>query len=120
MNESKPPSIKCRNRINVIETRVQWYTRDKVWGVPVYCPNGDRHKGGMNVVRARERNVGPCGTDAKGEGQGEELARPRIPMQYRGADRLIVAMKPGNAGGAKEPGNSAEDMEQPVMGGIHA
>lgn len=119
MNESKPLYIKCRNRRNVIETRGSLYAWDEVWGVPAYCPDGDRHKGGMNVVRARGRNVGPCGADAKGEGQGEELARPRVPMRHRGADRLIVAMNPGNAGGAKGAGNLAAGMDQPAMGGVH-
>lgn len=117
MNESESLIIKCRNRKDVIETRVKCYTRDKVWGLPVYCPGGDRHIGGMNVVRARERNVGPCAADDKGNSQGEELARPKVPMRHAGADRLIVAMKPSNVGGAKGAGNSAEDMEQPATGG---
>ena len=92
----------------------------KSGGIPVYCPGGDRHKGGMNVVRARVRNVGPCDADVKGEGQGEELTRPSVPKRHRGADRLIVALKPGNAGGAKGADDSAADTDQPAMGGIHA
>lgn len=73
----------------------------------------------MIVVRARVRNVGSRGADVKGGGRGEELARPRVPRQHRGADRLIVVMKPGNAGGAKGASSSANDMDQPVMGGVH-
>jgi hypothetical protein len=118
MNESKPLIIKCRNRRNVIETRGLLYAWDAVWGIPVYCPDGDRHKGGMTVVRARGWNVGPCDADVKGEGQGEELTRPRVPMRHRGADRLIVAMNPGNAGGAKGTNDSASVMDQPAMGGV--
>ena len=119
MNESESLIIKCRNRKDVIETRVKCCTREEVWGVPVYCPGGDRHKGGMNVVRARERNVGPCGADDKGNSQGEELTRPKVLMQHAGADRLIVAMKPGNVGGAKGAGNSAKEVVQPATGGRH-
>ena len=119
MNEGEPLILKCRKRIDVIETRGKSLTWDKAWRQPVYCPGGDRHKGGMIVVRAQARNVGPCGADVKGEGQGDELTRPRVPMQHRGADRLIVAMNPGNAGGAKGASDSAKDMDQPAMGGIH-
>lgn len=38
-------------------------------------------------------------------------------MRGEGADGLVVAMKPGNAGRAKGPGDLAEDAGQPEMGG---
>lgn len=38
-------------------------------------------------------------------------------MRGEGADGLVVAMMPGNAGGAKEPADLVEGMGQPVMGG---
>ncbi len=38
-------------------------------------------------------------------------------MRGKGADGLVVVMKPGNAGGAKRPDESAADMGQPNMGG---
>ena len=41
-------------------------------------------------------------------------------MRGEGADGLVVAEKPGNAGGAKEPDNLAEGVGQPAMGGAHA
>jgi hypothetical protein len=41
-------------------------------------------------------------------------------MRGEGADGLVVAMKPGNAGGARGPNESAEDIGQPVMGGACA
>jgi len=40
-----------------------------------------------------------------------------VPMRGEGADGLVVAMKPGNAGGAREPDDLAEGMGQPEMGG---
>ena len=43
-----------------------------------------------------------------------------VPMQGPGADGLVVARKPGNAGGAKEPDDLAEDASQPAMGGACA
>ena len=119
MNERKPPILTCRKRIDVIETREQSLPWNAVWGKPVYCPDGDRHKGGMTVVRAHTRNVGTCGADAKGERQGEELARLSVPMRHRGADRLVVVMKRGNAGGVKGANELAKDVDQPAMGRVH-
>jgi len=40
----------------------------------------------------------------KGEPQAAETARGRVPTRDAGTDRLVVAMKPGNAGGAKGAG----------------
>lgn len=40
-----------------------------------------------------------------------------VPRRGEGADRLVVAMNPGNAGGAREPDDLAEDVGQPAMGG---
>ena len=41
-------------------------------------------------------------------------------MRGAGTDGFAVAMKPGNAGGAKEPDNLAKGVGQPSMGGAHA
>jgi len=38
-------------------------------------------------------------------------------MRGEGADGFVVAMKPGNAGRAKEPDDLAEVAGQPAMGG---
>jgi hypothetical protein len=43
-----------------------------------------------------------------------------VPMRGTGTDGLVVAEKPGNAGGAKEPDDLAEDASQPVRGGARA
>jgi len=40
-----------------------------------------------------------------------------VPMRGEGADGFVVAKKPSNAGGAKEPDDLAEGMGQPAMGG---
>jgi hypothetical protein len=42
-----------------------------------------------------------------------------VPMRGLGADGLVVAKKPGNAGGAREPDDLAEGMGQPAMGGAY-
>jgi hypothetical protein len=41
-------------------------------------------------------------------------------MRGGGADGLVGAKKPGNAGGAKGPDGLAEDRGQPAMGGADA
>ena len=38
-------------------------------------------------------------------------------MRGMGTDELVVAMNPGNAGGAKGLDDLAEDASQPEMGG---
>jgi len=38
-------------------------------------------------------------------------------MRGKGTDGLVIAPKPGNAGGAKGPDDLAEDTSQPAMGG---
>jgi hypothetical protein len=43
----------------------------------------------------------------------------RVPKRGTGADGLVVAKKPGNAGGAKGPDDPAEGVGQPAMGGTH-
>ncbi len=43
--------------------------------------------------------------------------RSRVLMRSEGTDGFVVAVKPGNAGGAKEPGDLAEGAGQPAMGG---
>jgi hypothetical protein len=44
----------------------------------------------------------------------------RVPKRGTGADGLVVAKKPGNAGGAKEPDDPADGVGQPARGGACA
>jgi hypothetical protein len=59
--------------------------------------------------RRRELSAGVCAErgnlplDAKGDVQVVDPTRTRVPMRRGGTDGFVVAMKPGNAGGAKEP-----------------
>jgi hypothetical protein len=73
------------------------------------------------VIRALVRNVGtrrpgdPADSDRPGEGEAQaaETARTGVPMPDTGADRLVVAVRPGNAGGAKETGHPGLFVGQP-------
>jgi hypothetical protein len=43
-----------------------------------------------------------------------------VPKRGAGTDGLVVAKKPGNAGGAKEPDSPALGSGQPARGGADA
>src|ERR1700726_1181358 len=63
------------------------------------------------ACRWREPQLGSCTErenltgDAKGKVQAAPTARPKVPMRRGGADCFVVAMKRGNARGAKEAGH---------------
>src|SRR5436190_14101751 len=104
----------CRNRIGDIKTGPGMSARDE--------PGGGLLTGqvvsGMEVARAwsglrcgtwepvvpRPRAASgaamACGRAWKGDPQAAETARGGVPMRGTGADRLVVALRPGNAGGA--------------------
>lgn len=52
----------------------------------------------------------------EGDPQVEETARGRVPTRDAGTDRLVVAMKPGNAGRAKGAGCPGLLAGQPMVG----
>jgi hypothetical protein len=120
-NESEP-LVKRRKRSGVIKTGVQllpWdesggnlFTGQAVTGVKVArARNRHRHETWEPVASAVP--VG-CWTDRpKGVPQAAETARGRVPVWGTGADRLVVAVRPGNAGGAKGTGCSGLFGDQP-------
>ena len=111
-NVSEPP-LKRRKRSGVIETGVQSLPREEPGG----CLLTGQVVTGVKVARARLRHwhgtwepLAPMGLagcwagQPKGVPQAAETARGRVPVRGRGADRLVVAVRPGNAGGAKGTG----------------
>ncbi len=75
---------------------------------------------GTKAARARLRLL--CGTwepaaRCKGKSPSGGPTRRKVPKRDAGADRLVVATKPGNAGGATEPTCSASATGQPERGG---
>lgn len=117
-NESEP-SMRRRKGIDVIETRLRIYAWDKAQKRPAYGLSGGRRRGGASLVQALVWNVGTERSDVKGEVQGETPRRTSVPMRSDGADWLVAAMKPGNAGGAKGPGCPVSGVCQPIRGGVH-
>jgi hypothetical protein len=107
------PLLKRRKRIDVIETGVQSLPRDEPGG----CLLIGQVVTGVKVARARFRHrhgtwepvapatpVGCWNRRRKGAPQAAETVRGRVPSWGTGTDRLVVAVMPGNAGGAKGPG----------------
>ena len=120
------PLLKCRKRSDDIETRVQLLPWDE--------PGGGLLIGqvvsGTKVARARFRRrcgtwelLAPIGPAAcwsrrqEGDPQAAETARGGVPMRGRRTDRLVVAEKPGNAGGAKGAGCPGSLGGQPAWPG---
>ena len=125
------PLMKCRKRIDGIKTGVESFPRDE--------PGGSLLTGqvvpGMKVARAWSWLL--CGTwepvaprpwaasgaalargrSWKGDLQAAGTARSRVPMRGTGADRLVVAVRPGNAGGAKGTGRPGLFDGQPRPAG---
>ena len=122
------PLLKCRKRIDDIETGVQLLPRDQPGG---YLPTA-LVVSGTKVARARFRlrcgtweRLAPIGLAGcwagrrEGEPQAAETVRGRVPTRGRRADHPVVAVMSGNAGGAKGMGCPGSFVDQPAQpGGI--
>jgi hypothetical protein len=102
--------LKCRN-CRRHRNRGLILSLGRVWEIPVYCPGGVRRVGGVSLVRASARNAGNlsfrkcprCSCGARGRASsGEEPRGVEYRLRSTGADRLVVAVIPGKAGGACE------------------
>jgi hypothetical protein len=120
------PLMKRRKRSDVIETGVQLLPRDEpggclsigqvVTGVEVARARV-RHRHGTWEPVARARSVVCWNDRPEGAFQAAETVRGGVPMRGTGADRPVVARKPGNAGGAKGPGCPGSFGDQPAWPG---
>jgi len=111
--------MRRRKFVNVIETRLRLSAWNKARKGPAYGPGGDRRIGGVSPIQAFVRNMGTWRPDAKGDAQEGGPSRARVPKRDAGADQLVVAMKPSNAGGAKGLDRPASGVRQPERGGAH-
>jgi hypothetical protein len=111
------PLMTCRKRWSVAETRLQLLAWEGVRREPADWPSGDRHEDGVRPARGSCVERGNLLPRCEGRPPSGRPARSRVPMRGAGTDRPVVAMKPGNAGGAKGPDSPAEDAGQPVRGG---
>jgi len=118
--------MRCRKKLQWRRNRGMIWAPGQVWGKPADCPDGVRHIDGASLALALARNVGTCRPDTvsgclcwsrEGVLQAVSTVRGRVPSRGTGADRLVVAVMPGNAGGAK--GTDRPDLlgGQPVFPG---
>jgi hypothetical protein len=70
------------------------------------------------IVRSVQMGAGWPPWPEEGELQAGETVRGRVPLRGTGTDRLVVAVMPGNAGGAKETGHPGWLIGQPLSGGM--
>jgi hypothetical protein len=128
-SESKPP-MKRRKIMGGIKTGESLRPRDQPGG----CLLTGQAVPGVEVARAwlgllcgtcepvvpRPRAasgaVSAHGRSLKRDPQAAEIVRGRVAMRGTGADRLVVAMRPGNAGGAKGTGRPGSFGGQPPFG----
>jgi hypothetical protein len=121
------PLMKRRNKLGDIKTRESF----RLWDESGGCLLIGQAVSGVEVARAWSGLL--CGTcepvprwggwpverlwPAAGclerELRAAETARGRVAMRGAGADRLVVAVKPGNAGGAKGTGRPSSVGGQP-------
>jgi len=113
------PLMSCRNPHNCHRNQIAFGVCEEVQRGPAYWLGGGRQIDGASLVQAFMRNVGTWRSDEKGAAQGAGTPRLRVPTRSAGADQLVVAMKPGNAGGAKGLNHPATEMSQPGRGGAH-
>ena len=114
---AREPLMTCRKRWNVAETRLQLLAWDEARRKPVDWPSGDRHEDGVRPARGSCAERGNRSPRRQGRSPSGRPVRRRVPMRGTGTDGSAVAMKPGNAGGAKGPNSPAEDIGQPERGG---
>jgi len=124
--------MKCRKRIDDIKTGVESLPRDEPGGYLLT----DQVVSGIKAARAWLRlwygtwepgprccfGRSPDGLTSPGRRergpQVAETTRGRVAMRGTGADRPVVVVKPGNAGGAKGAGCPGLPGGQPSQGGM--
>jgi hypothetical protein len=120
------PLMTCRKLLDGIETGIVGVSRDEPGG----CLRAAQEVSGMEAARSwpgllrgtcepvASARWSACGWPWEGEPQAVEAARGGVPSRWgTGADRLVVAMTPGNAGRAKGAGHPGLLGGQPVLPG---
>ncbi len=116
MSASEPSDETSKANIIDIKSESCSVTRDQSGRYLEYGPFDVRCRGGMSLVQAVLWNTGTCRFDAKGDVQVAKTTRTRVPMRSTGAEQLVVALSPSNAGGAKGLRHSATFTGQPRCG----
>ena len=125
------PLMKCRKETDDVETGGSLRSRDESGG----CLPTGQTASGIEAARAwlgllcgtcepvprwggwLVERLWPAAGCLERELRAAETARGRVAMRGAGADRLVVAVKPGNAGGAKGTGRPGLLNGQPSLAG---
>ena len=94
------PSAKCRKLLRRCQNRGLTLLPGSAWGMSD-CPRGIRHIDGAKLNLALVGNVRTYTAMPREKAQAVTAARPKVPMRRLGAHCPVVAMKRGNARGAK-------------------
>jgi hypothetical protein len=79
------PLRTCRKHLSHVITGRSFVNSGGVRGIPVYCPHGVRHGGGVTLLWALVWNAGTCRSAAKGEPQvGNPHKRESTDVKHRG------------------------------------
>ena len=110
--------MSCRKVKDVIETGLLYRVRDRVWGEPVYCPDGGRQKGGASLVQVFMGTWEPGVPMLREKPGRKNLRAARVLMWGAGEDQPAVVMRFGNEDGAKGLNCPALFVSQPARGGV--
>jgi len=120
----------CRKRIGGIETGVEsvpWDERGGNLFTACVVPGMKAARAWLRLWHGTWEPVAPIPSASfngslapwsrEGGPQAAVTARGRVPRRGTGADRPVIAVKPGNAGGAKGTGCPGSVVGQPPVGG---
>src|SRR5215475_12766151 len=93
-NASKPSMI-CRKRRNVAETRLLSLAWEEARRKPADCPSGDRHEDGVRPARGSCVERGNLSPRCQGRTPSGRPTWGRVPMRGEGAVGSVLVTKPG-------------------------
>ena len=107
-NANEPP-MTHRNQQRRHQNRSRPLAPGIAWKTPTYWPCGVRCKGGVNLFRAFVWNLRTWLAMVREKTQADKPQGRKYRCANAGADCSVVAMKRGNARGAKGAGHSRRD-----------
>ena len=115
-NESEPLMTR-RNSEICRQNQGRFYLLGQVCRTPDDWASGGRRIGGVKLIQASVRNCGNPSFRCKGRSTSGGNHEARVPMRSTGTDRPVVALKAGNAAGAKRSGQAVAFGVQLATGG---
>jgi hypothetical protein len=111
------PSMTRRNPETCRQNQGRFYLLGPACRRPDYWVGGDRRIGGVNLIQALVRNCGNQSFRCEGRSTSGRSHEASVPKRSTGTDRLVGALKAGNAAGAKGSGQAVVFGVQLETGG---